>query len=54
MFICFAVVIENVIFEFSNLTLSKFINCKKINSPFLEGNKLLCMYEKNVTKDQLK
>ena len=47
MFFCAQVNLDTVSFKDCNLTLSKFINCKKINTDFSGNNKILSLYQKN-------
>jgi hypothetical protein len=47
MFMCLNANLSQVEFKDSNLTLSKFLDCKKKNTVFYETNKQLCMLVKN-------
>ena len=48
MFFCLNVVMKNIYIDRSNLTLAKFINCKKIDSEITPSCKVLCIFEKDV------
>jgi len=47
MFMCLNANLSDVEFKDSNLTLSKFLDCKKKNTVINETNKQLCMFIKN-------
>ena len=47
MFMCYNTNFNTVLFNNSNLTLSKFLSCEKKDTIFSSNNKMLCMYEKS-------